>query len=66
MKSENFGKNLKELLVFLEINQSEFAEMTGMTQAAVSQLINGERLPSLESILKILDNIPVKFERLFK
>jgi transcriptional regulator with XRE-family HTH domain len=66
MRAENFGKNLKEVIIFLDLTQAEFAEKVGMTQAGVSQLVNGEREPSLASILKILEVVPVKFERLFK
>lgn len=66
LKKESFGKNLKEIIEFLDLTQAEFAEQVGMTQAAVSQLISGERLPSLESLIRILEVVPVKFERLFK
>lgn len=64
--SFGFGKNLKEVLDALEMNQTELAARTGLTQAAVSQLLNDEREPSFRTILKILDAIPVKFERLIR
>jgi len=63
VKPENFGKNLKTVIDFLEISQ---AELTGLTQAGISQIVNGEREPSLGSICKILNVLPVKFERLVK
>lgn len=66
MTTKNFSKNLKEVIEFLDLTQAEFAQKVGMTQAAVSQLINGERLPSIESVIKILEVVPVKFERLFR
>lgn len=66
MNPENFGKNLKIVIDFLEITQAELTEKSGLTQAGISQIINGEREPSLGSICKILNVIPVKFERLVK
>lgn len=64
MNPDNFGKNLKDILEYLEISQVEFAKKTGMTPAAISQLINGMREPSLSTICKILCALPVKFEKL--
>lgn len=66
LKSENFHINLRQLLNELGLSQTEFAEHIGITQAAVSQLLNGERIPSVETLLKILNKVPVKFERLFR
>ena len=66
MKTENFGKNMKQILNELELNQTEFAQLIGITQAGVSQILSGERTPSIETVIKILEKIPVKFERLFR
>jgi len=65
-KIENFGKNLKEVIDFLELNQAEFAEAVGITQSAVSQILSGTRAPSIETLVKILNYVPVSFERLLK
>lgn len=61
-----FGKRLKSLLKALGMNQTELAQKTGLTQAAVSQLLAGIRDPSLHTIVKILKVIPIKFEHLVK
>ena len=66
LKVENFGMNMKQLMHELGMNQTELADLIGLTQAGVSQILNGERTPSVETILKILNKIPVKFERLFR
>jgi transcriptional regulator with XRE-family HTH domain len=66
MNPKNIGKNLKEIIKFLGLTQAEAAEKCGMTQAAISQIINENRLPSLESICMILTAFNVKFERLVK
>ena len=66
MNPKNIGRNLKFIMEALEINQSELAEKTGLTPAAISQIINGNRLPSLDSMIAILEVIPTNFERLCK
>ena len=48
----------------LGMDQTELAKMTGLTQAAVSQLLNGVRDPSIHTLVKIMKVIPVKFENL--
>lgn len=64
VKAGNFGKNLRQILDTLGLTQVEFAQLTGLTQASISQIINGEREPSLGTICKILSVVPIKFERL--
>ncbi len=58
----SFGKNLGSILKSLGMTQTDLAVRTGLTQAAVSQLLSGIRDPSLHTIVKILRVIPVKFE----
>lgn len=60
----SFGVELKRILDSLEMTQSELATKSKLTPAAISQIIDGKREPSLSSIVKILKVIPVKFERL--
>lgn len=66
LNSNNFGKNLGNILTTFEISQTDFARAAGFTQAALSQIINGKGEPSLKSICLILSILPVKFERLLK
>ena len=61
-----FGKNLRTIMFHLEISQRDLAERAGLTTAAVSQIINGKREPSLETICKILEVIPTTFEMLVR
>lgn len=60
--AKNFGKNLQKIMTTLGMTQKDLAEELGVTQACVSQLLNGVREPSLKTICKILNTIPVKFE----
>lgn len=66
MKAENFGKNLKDILDYLGMTQFDLAQRTGLTPASISQIISGLRDPNLITIVKILNAIPVSFERLVK
>jgi HTH-type transcriptional regulator, competence development regulator len=61
-----FGKNLKKIRESLGLTAAELARMSDLTPAAISQIENGERDPSLSTILKILKVIPVKFEKLIE
>ena len=60
----NFSKNLKTVMANLGLSQIDLVKLTGLTPAAVSQILSGKRDPSLSSVVKILNVIPVKFERL--
>lgn len=61
---KHFGQRLTDLLRQLGMSQRELAIRTNLTPAAISQFISGAREPSLTSICKILNVIPVNFERL--
>lgn len=64
--ASKFGRNLAEVMLSLGINQTELSEMTGLTQAAVSQIISGKREPALGTVVRVLNAVPVKFERLVR
>ena len=66
MKVENIGKNIKQILDVLDMPQSTLAKNTGLTCAAISQIISGERVPSLPSTILILNALNISFERLTK
>ena len=62
----NFGKHLKIRISQLGMTQESFAKKCGLTNAAISQIINGKREPSLKSIVKILKHSSCSFEELIK
>lgn len=64
--SKKFSKNLREVIEALGMNQTTLAEKTGLTGAAISQILSGQREPCLSTVVKIMEVIPVKFERLMK
>lgn len=64
--ADKFAINLKEALDFLGMSQKEIAEKSGLTEAAISQYIGGQRQPELKAICAIMNVIPIKFERLVR
>jgi len=64
MNSLKIGKNLQEILDFLDINQKQFSEKTGLSQPHVSLILKGDRGITVDTLARILDLIPVTFERL--
>lgn len=55
---------MKATINLLGMTQSDLAQKTGLTRAAVSQILSGKREPTLSTIIKILNVIPIKFEKL--
>ena len=64
--ADRFGKNLKALRMSLGMTAAELAKRAGMTPAAISQIEAGKREPILSTVVRIMDVIPVKFERLIE
>ena len=50
-----FSERLKARLTELNMSQSDLARDTGITQAGISQYVNGQRLPDLDHILGLSD-----------
>lgn len=46
-------KRLKDIRETLKLNQSQFADKIGISQAAISQFEDGKRVPSIESLDRI-------------
>lgn len=53
LKAEKIGKRIKEKQIELGYKQKEIIEKTGISKAAISNYINGSRVPDTESILKL-------------
>lgn len=52
---QSISDNLKKIMIQSGKNQTDFSISIGVTPAALSQLINKKRTPSLESTIKICD-----------
>lgn len=66
MKHENFGKNLKEVLEAIDMKPTELAKKAGLAHSGLSILLEGRRDPQLATVIKIMNAIPVSFERLVR
>lgn len=66
MKPHKFGERLAKVIETLDMSQTELARRSGLTQAAVSQIISGKREPTLSSICALLEAVPAKFEALVR
>lgn len=49
----NFGDALKELMDYMNTEQSEIADILGMSQASISRYINGLQMPDIRTVLLI-------------
>lgn len=50
-------KRLKTIRENLNLNQSQFADKLGISQAAISQFEDGKRVPSIETLDKIAKSL---------
>lgn len=55
MKITDTKGRIKELLELYNLNQSEFCERTKITKSALSNYLNGSRVPRQEQVFKIAD-----------
>ena len=55
MKVSDSRHRLKELMDILEINQTEFCNRTGLNKSALSNYLNGDRVPRQDKIALIAD-----------
>ena len=58
-KVKTSNERIKELLSIYGISQTEFCKRTGLTKSAVSNYLNGVRLPRQDQLVKIADAFDV-------
>lgn len=58
-------KRLKDIRENLKLNQSQFADKVGISQAAISQFEDGKRVPSIETLDKIATTLGMSVQSLF-
>ena len=58
------GDRLKDLLVKNNLNQSELAEKANVTRAAISQIIHGERMPTIPLLRRLAQELSVNIDYL--
>lgn len=57
-------KKLKHLLVDRDVSQKKLSEVTGSSEAYVSQVLSGVKNPSLSFLKKIAEFLDVKLDDL--
>lgn len=67
VNKEAFAKRLQELMDYHEISAASLADKISVQRSSISHLLSGRNNPSLDFILKVLDNYPqISFEWLVK
>jgi len=67
MNEFNFNERLENLMLNYEMTPSMFADKIGVQRSGISHLLSGRNNPSLDFIIKVLDNFPeISFEWLAK
>lgn len=58
VNKEAFAKRLQELMDYYEISAASLADKIGVQRSSISHLLSGRNNPSLDFVIKILDNFP--------
>jgi transcriptional regulator with XRE-family HTH domain len=58
VNAEDFIKRLEFILDYYSLNASSFADKIGVQRSSLSHLLSGRNKPSLDFILKIMDEFP--------
>ena len=58
VNKETFAKSLRELMDYYEISAASIADKIGVQRSSISHLLSGRNNPSLDFVIKILDNFP--------
>lgn len=67
VNKEAFAKRLQNLMDFYEISAAGLADKIGVQRSSISHLLSGRNNPSLDFVLRVLDNFPeIQFEWLVK
>lgn len=57
-----FSRNLQEALIDYGATQSDFAEVTGLSQQAISNYVNGKQIPNLRAIINMAYELGVSLD----
>lgn len=58
VNKEAFAKRLQELMDYYEISAASLADKIGVQRSSISHLLSGRNNPSLDFVIKLLDNFP--------
>ncbi|UKN01915.1 helix-turn-helix domain-containing protein [Paracrocinitomix mangrovi] len=60
------AKNFKKLRLFKSMNQSEFADLFGITRSSVGSYEEGRAEPKLDTLLKVADYFKLKVDDIIR
>lgn len=58
INSKDFGHRLQKIMDFYQLTASSFADSIGAQRSSISHILSGRNKPSLDFVMKILDNYP--------
>jgi len=56
INNSDFSKRLKKVLEYYQLSASQFAEKIQVQRSSISHLLSGRNKPSLDFVLKVLEN----------
>ena len=59
MKYDSIGKNIRKYRVEQKLKQDELAEKAGLSSNYIGMVERGEKIPSLETLINILNSLDV-------
>ncbi|WP_418517820.1 helix-turn-helix domain-containing protein [Pseudoruminococcus massiliensis] len=59
MKLATIGKNIRKYRLIKKLRQEDLAEKAGLTANYIGMLERGEKIPSLETFIKILNTLGI-------
>jgi len=66
MQKAIIAKNFKKLRLFKSLNQTEFAELFGITRSTVGSYEEARAEPKLETLLKVADHFKLKVDDIIR
>ena len=66
MKKSIIAKNFKKLRLFKSLNQTEFADVFGITRSAVGSYEEGRAEPKLDTLMKVADHFKLQVDDLIR
>ncbi|QLE02560.1 helix-turn-helix transcriptional regulator [Galbibacter sp. BG1] len=58
VNKEDFIKRLEKVIDYYDLSASAFADVIGVQRSSISHLLSGRNNPSLDFVMKILENFP--------
>jgi DNA-binding XRE family transcriptional regulator len=66
MQKAIIAKNFKKLRLFKSLNQTEFAELFGITRSTVGSYEEARAEPKLETLIKVADHFKLKVDDIIR